>query len=281
MLYKRFFAFGCSFTTYAWSTWADIISRSYPEIEYYNLAASGAGNQYTLARLMGADQKYNFNKDDLVIVQWGNVGREDRYIAGTNGHVGWSKSGNIYSSMYEKSFIDKYCHPMDFLLRDLASIKAVSNLLQYKQCTYYFIANDNIARNINQYNYANEYNIRVDGIPRYNELIQVYESVLKEIRGNYFDLIYKGDWFNDALNKPQVKIVRGLLIRDCHPSPSEHIQFLETVLPHIIIPEQIKQLAKQEMHIVLKHQPYESVSEELYKLELPLKIKHEQILPYF
>jgi hypothetical protein len=41
--YKRFFAFGRSFTDYLWPTWADIIGR---EIPYYeNWGHGAAGNQ--------------------------------------------------------------------------------------------------------------------------------------------------------------------------------------------------------------------------------------------
>ena len=44
--YKRLFVFGCSFTQYRWPTWADIIAKDNPHLEYFNTANSGAGNLY-------------------------------------------------------------------------------------------------------------------------------------------------------------------------------------------------------------------------------------------
>ena len=66
---SRFFAFGCSFTDYQWTTWADIVAAAYPGAEYFNLGRGGTSNQLILYRMMEADQLYNFNKEDLIIVQ--------------------------------------------------------------------------------------------------------------------------------------------------------------------------------------------------------------------
>ena len=44
-MYSRFFAFGCSFTSYYWPTWADIIGQEFSD-RYYNLAMCGAGNEF-------------------------------------------------------------------------------------------------------------------------------------------------------------------------------------------------------------------------------------------
>ena len=43
---KRIFTFGCSFTNYLWSTWANILGYEFREAEFYNFGKSGAGNQY-------------------------------------------------------------------------------------------------------------------------------------------------------------------------------------------------------------------------------------------
>ena len=48
--YKRFFAFGCSFTRYEWITWADIIA--YHIKESYNYGRSGGGNSYIFYSLV-------------------------------------------------------------------------------------------------------------------------------------------------------------------------------------------------------------------------------------
>jgi len=50
--YKRFFAFGCSFTQYHWPTWANIISKEFKES--YNYGQVGAGNFFIYQSLMEA-----------------------------------------------------------------------------------------------------------------------------------------------------------------------------------------------------------------------------------
>ena len=102
---KRIFTFGCSFTNYLWSTWANILGYEFREAEFYNFGKSGAGNQYIFNTLMQADAAYDFTHEDLIIVQWTNVSREDRYFhAGAEilnstetSHGAWSTPGNIYS----------------------------------------------------------------------------------------------------------------------------------------------------------------------------------------
>jgi len=43
---SRLFTFGCSYTNYRWSTWADCLA---PEFDYFeNWGQSGGGNHYIL-----------------------------------------------------------------------------------------------------------------------------------------------------------------------------------------------------------------------------------------
>ena len=85
--YKRFFAFGCSFTSYMWPTWADLISMEIPNS--YNYGKPGGGNVFIFQQFVEANVRYKFNQDDLVILCWTNVAREDRYV-----HK-WLSPGNM------------------------------------------------------------------------------------------------------------------------------------------------------------------------------------------
>jgi hypothetical protein len=78
--YKRVFIFGCSFTKYEWPTWANILSYEMPDAEIYNFAQSGAGNLFISERVIAANQRYRYNKDDLILLMWSTHSREDRYI---------------------------------------------------------------------------------------------------------------------------------------------------------------------------------------------------------
>ena len=65
MTNRRIFTLGCSFTNYAWPTWADIILYGN---EGYNLGITGAGFDVLLYRLLEADRVYKLTPNDVVIV---------------------------------------------------------------------------------------------------------------------------------------------------------------------------------------------------------------------
>jgi hypothetical protein len=118
---KRFFAFGCSFTNYAWPTWADILGRNY--IEYFNYGQFGSGNHYIFNALMETDQYHKISKDDLVIVQWSCSSREDRYK-----NENWVTTGGV-ANYYTDEELNKFFDFRGFVIRDLALIKAAKLFL--------------------------------------------------------------------------------------------------------------------------------------------------------
>ena len=98
--YKRFFAFGCSFTQYHWPTWANIISEEFNES--YNYGRTGAGNFFIYQSLIEAILKHKINKDDLVMIMFSNVTREDRFVK----KHGWITPGNLYfQNVYDEKFL--------------------------------------------------------------------------------------------------------------------------------------------------------------------------------
>ncbi len=73
MKYKRFFAFGCSYTGYRYPTWADFVGANFEE--YYNFGRGGACNRYIMGAFLRANDVYKFNEDDLVIVMFTSANR--------------------------------------------------------------------------------------------------------------------------------------------------------------------------------------------------------------
>jgi hypothetical protein len=222
-MYKRFFAFGCSFTDYPWTTWADIIAGAYPGAQYYNFSKAGGSNQLILSRVMEADSVFNFNEQDLVIVQWTSANRESRYIINR-----WRGSGNVYNDRnnYGEDFF-KYIDPLDYTIRDCAAIKAVYSLLKLKQCNYKFIASvPLIDGDTNEIKY----------------LLQTYQPVLDFIKPSFLDVIFKGDF---AKNDTR------LLYGDSHPDPEQHLRYVETVLPEIPISNNIRTMIQQDINTLL------------------------------
>lgn len=79
--YKRFFTIGCSFTRWYWPTWANILSKEYPELEFYNFGRGGAGNVYISTLLSQIDRKYKLCETDLVAIMWSSFHRHTVYCA--------------------------------------------------------------------------------------------------------------------------------------------------------------------------------------------------------
>jgi hypothetical protein len=126
-MYKRFFAFGCSFTKYSWPTWADIISVDL-DIPYENWAMSGIGNVGIFHRMVEADLKNNFREDDLIMSLWSSWPREDRYLLDH-----WQTHGNIFNNdFYNDSFIKKYWSSKNDIIKNSTSIIAANKLYNIK-----------------------------------------------------------------------------------------------------------------------------------------------------
>ena len=248
-MYKRFFAFGCSFTEYRWSTWADIIAYSYPNAEYYNFGKAGGSNQIIFSRLMEADEQYGFNKDDLIIVQWTGVNRESRWKDGYWGGGG----GNIYqfNTQYPKEFVENWTHPTDYLIKDLAAIKAVNAVLKASQCTYFNIC----MVSINNIDFFNKKNIEQSSL---QAIINGYKTIYKDIRPSFSEIVFESK--NWAAKVPRPLSMRydfstlerkEVLRMDVHPTPKEHLEYVKKVLPEITLAPDVDIIAEKETEIIL------------------------------
>ena len=208
---SRLFTFGCSFTHYRWSTWADILGVHYDE--YQNWGQSGGGNHFIFNSIMEADQRHNFTDGDTVIVCWTNVMREDRYTDQ------WQTMGNITTcKYYDNEYVRKYVTERGCLIRDLAMIKSIHTFLEnipglickfLSMCPLIYT---------DQYN-PNKFNEDLDIQDLYNSVLNTimpsyYETVLSEDRNNGWKL---HNW--------------NTSIKDPHPTPVEHLAYLDWVLP--------------------------------------------------
>lgn len=126
MKYKRLFTFGCSYTKYHWSTWADIIARD-TGLPYQNWAQSGGGNVFIHCSMIEARIKNNINEDDLVLVNWSSWHREDR----VNLNGDWMLGGNIFNnnSNYNKNFRKNYHSIYNDIVKNATAIIAGNDAL--------------------------------------------------------------------------------------------------------------------------------------------------------
>lgn len=197
----RLFTFGCSYTNYRWSTWADALA---PEFDYFeNWGQAGAGNGFIFNSVMEADQRYNFGINDTVIVCWTTFMRDDWYV-----NYKWQTLGGMFSTpIYNPDYLKSHVDERGYVIRDFGFIKGVKTLLESKPgLTWNFLSLADLRAGPRCESHPGE---PVD-------VMKIYASVLKPILPSYQEVLFSNGW-KDA--------------EDPHPSPAEHLAYLDAVLP--------------------------------------------------
>lgn len=217
---SRLFTFGCSFTNYRWSTWADILGAHYDE--YQNWGQSGAGNHYIFNSVMEADQRSQFSAGDTVVVCWTSSHREDRYTAR------WQTLGNIfYTDIYTKEYKQEITN-RGCLIRDIAFIKAVKILLENKPgVDWKFISMHNM-RHWDLWKATD-----AD-----HDVVDVYQDVFDCIGPSFRETLFPEQWPDRE---------------DPHPTPAEHLLYLDKVMPGYVTDLNIRATIAQESANLFKN----------------------------
>jgi hypothetical protein len=211
----RLFTFGCSFTNYRWSTWADILSAEYQE--FYNWAQSGAGNHYIFNSIVEANQRHNFTVSDTVVVCWTNVMREDRYTDQ------WQTLGNVTTCpIYNLDYVRDAVTERGCLIRDLAMIKAAMTLLKTKRGLIWKYISVCPLGNPHQFDNTASTN---------QDVLRLYQDVINNMLPSYQETIFKLGWRSSG---------------DPHPTPEEHLAYLDQVLPGWVTNHKIRATIVQE-----------------------------------
>lgn len=243
--YKRFFAFGCSFTFYHWMTWADIIGSEIPE--YYNYAKPGCGNGYIFSSVIEANIRHTFTDDDLVIVMWSGVDREDRYINGS-----WKAAGSVYHSIdnfYDKSFTQKYSDLRGYLIRDLGFISAISETLS--NIDHHFLSMmpmDKVSE------FGNE---KVDA-----DVYRFYGKYLDMIKPSVYEAVFDMDWNTRQKVKKKVSMFRTET--DLHPTPKLHLEYIQKIFPDLAFLPGTIDLVNKEEDRIFRNEYFDATVEPYY-----------------
>ena len=213
---SRLFTFGCSFTNYRWSTWADCLA---PEFDYFeNWGQSGGGNHYIFNSVMEADQRHRFGHGDTVIVCWSSFLRDDRYV-----NKKWHTLGNAFSCpIYNKEYLETHIDERGYVIRDFAFIKGVKSLLENRpEITWRFLSMIDLR--------AGPRCETEPGEPA--DVMEVYSDVLFSILPSYQEVLYSKGWKTGE---------------DSHPSPEEHLAYLDAVLPGWVTKESTRVKMREE-----------------------------------
>lgn len=238
--YKRFFAFGCSMTKYYWPTWADIISQEITES--YNYGQSGGGNLFISNQVVEMSIRHQFQKDDLVIIMWSGISREDRWLNGQ-----WLTPGNIYTqNYYDDSFIEKFSDSKGYLIRDLNLITMCKGYLDNLGVDYYML-------NMAPFD-AMQYATYNKSFNNSREVLEFYKDTIHCIKPDILTTVYNGTW-------PQHPIKgRGKgQTADYHPDTLGHYEYLKRVFPNI-------EFTTETMNFITEYQTYIHQAEYLDEL---------------
>jgi hypothetical protein len=211
--YKRFFTFGCSFTSYLWPTWADVLASEMPNAEFYNFGHCGGGNLLIASRIVETNAKFTFTETDLVIPMWTTFCREDRYT-----HGRWMNTGNIFNQgEYSEEFVKKYCDPTGYLLRDLAIIELSSNYLRTIVSDSFTMAGVPYEYQMDMTNYTR---------PRINDILNVYKDTISITPPALVDLELDGEFQHGHI---YTRDSNGETCNDYHPHTMNYYNYLKKI----------------------------------------------------
>lgn len=224
MRFNRLFTFGCSFTQYwRWPTWADALGRQAEHYENWGLC--GSGNSYQLYSLMECHQRHNIGSGDTVMIMWSNTSREDRYVRGR-----WLEGGNIYwaaGSRLSENYVRDFADERGFLIRDLAVITAAKHFLNSAGCDWRFLSMVPLSQTNEFVDLGNNPN----NLPSDDKDVRsLYSDTLACIMPSVFELVFYNDWRSrtNGIIGPNGEP------RDFHPTPMEHLEYVDLILPGAI-----------------------------------------------
>jgi hypothetical protein len=204
--YKRLFTFGCSFTNYRYPTWAHILSKSMPNAEFHNLGRGSGGNLFIANRITEANKKFKFNEDDLVVVMWSTLCREDRYV-----NDNWLLAGNIFTQgYYPENFVKDFCDPVGYLIRDLSLVELSKTYLDSLPCDNYMMLGVPF-----------DHQVYVE-TETTNEILNTYSDLIESFPPTMFELELNNKWTDDVsyINNENVQQI------DYHPTPMNYYNYL-------------------------------------------------------
>jgi len=168
---SRIIIFGCSFTQYGWPTWANILGYD-SDTEYHNFAIAGLGNVGIMHRVMEADIKLKFTKDDKILILWSSWSREDR-VRDCN----WIATGSVFNSRnpeYNNYFIKRYWNIDNDTVKNASAIIAVNkmygDIIEWQATAFKLGSSEaiNIKRKSSSRELFDLYAARLPELPYYN-----------------------------------------------------------------------------------------------------------------
>ena len=246
---KRVFTFGCSYTSYAWLTWAKFLELEFDHVENWGLA--GLGNRAIAERVAEANIKNKFTKDDLIIVQWSSHLRNDWYHLHSMPQrtAGWKTYGSIFNyhnqELYDQKWIDTFFFEPGSAMHTLNHISLTQGLLNSIGATWYMTSIGDI-RNMGEdirsgVGYGEQTGIFAGDILKEKLLwqqvpsLQVYEKSIWEDHSTHW--LMPLELFCQTCPELTFEFIDSTDNRtflDIHPSAGQHLLWVEQELKDIL-----------------------------------------------
>ena len=224
----RLYTFGCSYTSWNWPTWADIMSL---EANYYeNWGHAGLGNRAIAERVAECNIKNKFNHKDQVVVQWTSHLRHD--WLNFKHKEPWQTKGSMFSyqneELYDKKWIDTFYDEKAYFLHTLHAIELTKGLLESTGCEFYFTSISNLNTLGTDIPHQSGHGENLRNTPELANGIE--EFGLKE----YSDVLKGDHWLCPigihAWNRPDLQWwfenEQGNKWVELHPSPNQHLDWV-------------------------------------------------------
>jgi hypothetical protein len=249
----KMFAFGCSFTQYAWPTWADIAGREFGS--YENWGKGGAGNQFIFNSLIECLVKNKISKNDTVIIMWSGVTREDRYI-----NKNWVTLGNIFSyNVNDENFKKNFSDFRGCCIRDFNTIFATQNILKSIGCKFYFLSMTSLTDFGNQ-------NVAIE------DLLFSFKPALDQVRPSVHEIVFNFDWTSRPFNVTGQE--NGYYDKQFHYNQIKDLNWPEWQATDLGFVSRLSNKIKKECFESFGLDLYENVKKSVSKINLPPRVDY-------
>lgn len=197
------YTFGCSFTSYVWPTWADIISYDL-NMNLKNYGQCGLGNYGIAGRVLEVNESLEIDDSDMLMVLWSSWDREDRLKKGV-----WKGEGSVFCNdeIYGNKWLKSFYDDSDKIMKNIYYIHSTNKIY---------------GKNINWQGSGFEYYVNdpyADHVP-YG--VDYHAKSVIERYGNLLPDLYV--WKN-AENRPSFRH-----LDDTHPDIEKHLELVQDVI---------------------------------------------------
>jgi len=237
---SRLFALGCSFTNYAWPSWADILGLEYDV--YENWAYPGLGNRAIAERVANLHALETLTPNDTVIIQWTSHLRHDWHATDqrhdTYKGVGWKTSGSIFNfineEIFDENWVKTFFDEHSYVMHTLNNILLTKQFLESLGVNYYMTS----MGYINKMN--SDYPSEDSKIGWHGENSTTDADIWRDIPSLkiYKDKIFDDKWlypigtFAWSHKEEPYKFItqKGAKTIDRHPTINQHSDYVEQII---------------------------------------------------